>query len=59
MPSILTTVAVARLTKRPRETIWRWATTLPEWSACISHRSGNRIYLSSERLRRAGLISST
>lgn len=56
MQAILTTSAVAALVNKPRETIWRWATTLPEWSACISHRSGRRIYLSAARLRAAGLI---
>lgn len=56
MADILTIPAVAALLGKPRETIWRWVTTLPEWSACISHRSGRRIYLSTARLRAGGHI---
>lgn len=56
MPDILTIPAVARRIGFPRETVWRWATTLPEWAACISHRNGRRIYLSAARLRASGLI---
>lgn len=58
MPSILTIPAAARLIGKPRRTLWSWVSTLPEWQACVSHRNGRRVYLSTERLRRSGLLAS-
>jgi hypothetical protein len=54
---ILTIPAAARLLLgMSRTTLWLWVRTLPEWQACVASRVGRRFYLSSERMRRAGLI---
>ncbi len=56
MPSILTIPAAAQLIGMPRNTLWVWVQTLPEWSGCVSHKSGNRTYLSTDRLRARGFL---
>lgn len=59
MPSILSVPKAAILLGHPYETVRKWVLTCPAWHACISHRVGNRIYLSVERLKRAGLLQVT
>lgn len=59
MASILTIPKAAALLGISRRTLWRWAHSLPEWQACVSHRCGRRVYLSTERLRQSGLLTTT
>jgi len=56
MPAIITIPAAAALTGIPYSTLWEWVHTLPEWQACVSHRSGRRVYLSTVRLQNSGLL---
>lgn len=59
MSSILSIPEVAALIERPRTTVWAWVQTVPAWQACISHKAGNRTYLSVPRLIAGGLIGKT
>lgn len=56
MPSILTVPKAAALLGHNYQTVRKWVLTNPTWHACISHRVGNRIYLSVVKLQRAGLL---
>ncbi len=58
-PPILSIPACAALIDKPRNTVWRWVQTLPEWQGCIAARVGRKVFLSTQRLSAAGLIGAT